>query len=108
MTDEKINALINRRNKLTNRRDGLTDSKRIQRIDAQLSQTPPGQRNDVDLLLGRTCAILPPRSALRCAAAQVGVKAEWLTPKEVAMLEARTAECSGIVEHDDVTAGMWK
>lgn len=64
-TTAQIDKLIARRNKLTNRRDGLTDSAVIARIDAQLRDVPPGQRNDVDLLLGRSCATLPDRSAVR-------------------------------------------
>ena len=61
MTTDQIDALITRRNKLTNRRDGLTDSKRVKRIDAQLEQVPAGQDNRVDLLLCRSCAVLPER-----------------------------------------------
>lgn len=62
MNEQKINRLIERRNKLTNRRDGLTDSAVIARIDAQLRDVPPGQDNRVDLLLGRSCAVLPDRA----------------------------------------------
>jgi hypothetical protein len=61
MTNEQIDAQIAKRNRLTNRRDGLTDSKRVKAIDAKLATVPAGQRNDVDLLLGRSCAVLPPR-----------------------------------------------
>lgn len=56
-----IDRLISRRNKLTSRRDGLYDHRLISRIDEQLEHVPPGARNDVDLLLGRPCAQLPPR-----------------------------------------------
>lgn len=46
--------------------------------------------------------------ALDHAADQVGVTAAWLTPREVAMLEARTAECSGITdEYSSSTEGHW-
>lgn len=48
-----VDGLIARRNKLTDRRDGLTDSNVINRIDAKLREIPTGQREDVDLLLGR-------------------------------------------------------
>jgi fructose-specific component phosphotransferase system IIB-like protein len=42
-----------------------------------LRDVPPGQRNDVDLLLGRLCAQLPNRAALTAAAQESGVEAEW-------------------------------
>lgn len=60
MTTRKIDQLIARRNKLTNRRDGLYDHKVVDDIDKKLAAlSPAGERNDVDLLLGRTCATLP-------------------------------------------------
>lgn len=67
-TNQKIDLYIKRRNKLTSRRDGLIDSKTIAYIDARLSELSiAGQRNDVDLLLGRPCAVLPDRGALFAA-----------------------------------------
>lgn len=46
--------------------------------------------------------------ALERAASEAGVTAEWLTPQEVAQLEERTSEQSGIVEHyDSHTEGHW-
>lgn len=62
MNDERINRLIARRNKLTNRRDENINRPAVAEIDAQLATIEPGQRNDVDLLLGRSCAKLPKRN----------------------------------------------
>ena len=59
MTDEQIARLIERRDKLTNRRDGLTESKRIAAIDRQLARVEPGINNTIDLYLGRPGAVLP-------------------------------------------------
>lgn len=106
MTEDTINVLIKLREHATNKRDEQIAWGAVDLIDAQLRKVPPGQRNDVDLLLGRTCAVLPPDEAIKVSAAQSRVTAE-LTPQQVAQLEARTAECSGIVENDDATAGMW-
>ncbi len=61
MTDDHIDRLIRNRNKLTDRRDERINYPAVDEIDAQLSEVPPGQRNDVDLLLGRSCAKLPER-----------------------------------------------
>lgn len=61
MTDDRIDYLIAQRNKLLQRRDALYDRKRIDAIDAKLRDVPPGERNDVDLALGRHEAQLPVR-----------------------------------------------
>lgn len=58
MTDAEITRLIEVRNTITNRRD-LDFNPDTGSIDAQLATVPPGQRNDVDLLLGRPNAVLP-------------------------------------------------
>jgi hypothetical protein len=58
--DTAIIRLIARRDRLTNRRDGRLNRPALDEIDAQLSALcPAGQSNDVDLLLGRSCAVLP-------------------------------------------------
>lgn len=59
MTDNDIDALIAIRERATNRRDEQIDWNAVDLIDAQLAQVPAGKRNDVDLLLGRSCAQLP-------------------------------------------------
>ena len=63
MTDNQIDTIIEARNLLTNRSGDVDFSAEaiIDRIDAVLRDVPPGQRNDVDLLLGRPCAVLPKR-----------------------------------------------
>lgn len=61
MNDDRIDYLIAQRNKLLQRRDALYDRKRIDAIDAKLAAVPAGQRNDVDLALGRPEAQLPER-----------------------------------------------
>lgn len=86
MTDEQIARLIARRDRLTGRSDERINRPALDEIDAQLATVPPGQRNDIDLLLGRPGAILPPRDALARAAAESGAEAQWLTPREVARL----------------------
>lgn len=114
LTDERINRLIARREKLTNRRDEHINFPAVDEIDARLREIPAGERPDVDKLLGR--ASLGPQSApddyrianrpgnpnwhgvkawfddaakqLDSAAAEVGVKAEHLTARQVAQLKA--------------------
>ena len=135
LTQEQISALVKIRNQMTNRRDEQIDHIAVDLLDDVLRDVPPGQRNDVDLLLGRMCAQLPNRADynplggvdwtsikaelnaeraamierdMQAAAHEAGVTAEHLTPREVAMLEARTDEQSGIVDHDDWNQGAWK
>lgn len=97
MNTSQIDRLIANRNKLTDRRDGLTDSKRVRNIDAQLSQVPAGADNRVDLLLGRACAVLPPHY--------------MLTPREISVTQAEQyrIEAEGLpdgrIDHDDWLAG---
>lgn len=62
-TNTQINELIASRNCLTNRRDELIDLDAVDHIDNILRDVPAGQRNDVDLLLGRSCAVLPKRKS---------------------------------------------
>jgi hypothetical protein len=87
MTDDQINRMIAARNKLTNVRDERIDWTTVDAIDTMLRDVPAGQRNDVDLLLGRSCAVLPTREAIRIAADEVSVTAEWLSAAQVAQLE---------------------
>jgi hypothetical protein len=111
MTDEQIDQLIAVRNYQTNRRDELTDWAQVDSIDVLLRDVPPGQRNDVDLLLGRLCAVLPVRAALQAAAHEAGVTAEWtpahtLTDAEYERMSA--CQPDGIVEHyASHTEGHW-
>lgn len=57
-TDEQINRLIARRERLTNRRDERINIPAVNEIDARLRLVAPGKRNDVDRLLGRRCATI--------------------------------------------------
>jgi NADH:ubiquinone oxidoreductase subunit F (NADH-binding) len=86
MTPEEITQLIAIRNRLTNRRDEMIDFAAVDEIDAVLSTVQPGTRNDIDLLLGRPCAVLP-SAALAAAAAEVGVEYRWMHADTIAMLE---------------------
>ncbi len=61
LTPNKIDALIAKRDLMLTRRDGLYDHDVVNRIDAQLATVPAGQDNRVDLALGRSCAVQPPR-----------------------------------------------
>ncbi len=98
-TPTRIARLVARREKLTNRRDGRLNLPALDEIDAQLSElSPAGADNKVDLLLGRLCAVV--ETLERYGAS--------LSPAERARLDALTDERSGIVEHDDATAGAWK
>ncbi len=127
MNATKIDRLIAKRDRLLTRRDGLYDSEVINRIDAQLAQVEPGVDNRVDLALGRACAVHPAYytkaapvvvvvsetqaniAALYDAATSAGAEAEWLTPEQVARLEAMCDEQGGIIEHyDSATEGAWK
>ena len=61
MNDTQINHLIAARNKITDVMIHDAISTDTADIDALLREVPAGQRNDVDLLLGRSCAKLPAR-----------------------------------------------
>jgi len=61
MNDTQINHLIAARNKITDVMIHDAISTDTADIDALLREVPAGQRNDVDLLLGRRCAKLPAR-----------------------------------------------
>jgi hypothetical protein len=137
---------------------GLIDTRAVAHIDAVLRDIPAGQRNDVDLLLGRRCAVLPQQpyheratvhipacptcesapfyltaeelaeaqgviacdhcdtliypdnisDALRAAAHEIGVEAEWTpahTPTDAEYERMSAGRPDGIVEHDDWLAG---
>lgn len=92
MTTAQIDRLIARRERLTNRRDGLTDSAVINRIDAQLATIPAGQDNRVDLLLGRSCATLPDRSAVRWSTDEQRAACKAQAEAEAARLAAEKRE----------------
>lgn len=60
MSDTMINQLISIRDQVTSQiPNWFHQASIVDEIDALLQQVPPGQRNDVDLLLGRACAALP-------------------------------------------------
>jgi hypothetical protein len=61
MNDNTINQLISAREAITNVTADYINDQAVDQIDAVLSEVKPGQRNDVDLLLGRLCAKLPER-----------------------------------------------
>lgn len=62
MTPQEIDLIIAARDRLTDRRDEQVDWEAVRHFDEVLATVPPGERNDVDLLLGRACAVLPPRT----------------------------------------------
>ena len=101
MTDEQIDHLIGARNRLTGRR--FIDSRAVDHIDAVLRDVPAGQRNDVDLLLGRRCAKLPDYDALEAACAEVGQGATWYQYEKMS-----AGLPDGIVdEYSSATEGHW-
>lgn len=55
-TDEQIDRMIARRERLTNRRDERINFPAVNEIDDRLRLVEPGQHSDVDRLLGRNCA----------------------------------------------------
>jgi hypothetical protein len=108
----EIERLIARRDLLTNRRDGLTDSKEIAKIDRKLATVPEGVNNDVDLRLGRTCAKLPeqpdygPASRAATIRARHGDMTGMYAPLQALMNAAAKAN-QGVIDdemeaqHDD-------
>lgn len=82
MTYLSIDELIALRDRLTDRRDEAVDYVAVDQIDAKLAQVPAGERNDVDLLLGRTCAVLPVREGW-----YVGPAVMLMQPDTIALLE---------------------
>ena len=71
MTDQQIDRLIAARNNITDRIESDEYYQSTADIDALLRDVPPGTRNDVDRLLGRTCAVLPARVDYGLSAAEV-------------------------------------
>lgn len=114
MNEQKINRLIEQRNKLLQRRDSLYDHERVNRIDAKLSAAvAPGQRQDVDLLLGRVL----PSYAVRWSSDSERAEAKERGETEAARLaaEKRSAfdiEMRRLCADYDIEAptydGMWK
>ena len=80
MTDQQIDRLIAARNNITDRIESDEHDQHTAEIDALLREVAPGTRNDVDRLLGRTCAVLPARVDYGLSAA------------EVAEMDAKSAE----------------
>lgn len=98
LTDEQIDHLITIRNVFTDRRDEMIDFGAVEHVDVLLSSVPPGQRNDVDLLLGRSCAALPKRPGyfVNPAAQMWGwMGDDTITTVQIAELEARSEETDG-------------
>lgn len=76
-----IDKAIRHYNKLASRRDERINKPALDEIAAKLAeQVPPGQNNEVDPLLGRSCAVLPDRSAVR-----------WSTDEQRAEVQAHGA-----------------
>lgn len=63
MNDREIALLIRARNNITDRIESDEHDTNTADIDALLSEVPAGYDNTVDLLLGRSCAVLPERPA---------------------------------------------
>lgn len=103
MTDAEIAHLLTTRNKILMRRDGLIDSKRIDRIDAKLRTVAPGVNNEVDKALGRLCAVLERFAPRPGWFVNQAVTLE-LSAAEIADMEARTKETE--TEAPDYP-GMW-
>lgn len=59
LTPERITRLVNRRERLTNRRDGRINFPAVDEIDEKLREVPAGERPDVDALLGRYPSMRP-------------------------------------------------
>ncbi len=91
-TPAQIARLIARRERLTNRRDERINFPAVKEIDAQLAQVPAGERNDVDLLLGRPCAQLSiPAAVVR--ALEADEQRELMTMAEVLAGRAAAGMC---------------
>jgi hypothetical protein len=106
LTDTQIDHLIGARNRITDRRDELIDTRAVAHIDAVLQDVPAGQRNDVDLLLGRRCAKLTTWVDYHLAQGLSNVMTlDELSDSIIAEMEARCAEqASDGPQHE----GMWK
>ncbi len=116
MNDQQIDRLIARRDKLLTRRDGLYDHAVINRIDAKLrAACPAGQRNDVDMALGRLCAVLPPRVDYHIA--RPTDAPDSLSAADIADMDARCKETRSSAQaellaaladqHDDMLDWQW-
>ena len=88
MTNAEITALLKRRDKMLERRDGLWSSKRVAAIEKKLATVPPGQRADVDAALGRRSASRPmyERNEKREA------PASWFQSQAVTLEDATTQQ----------------
>lgn len=62
MTPDQITALLNARDAWLCVRDECVNWEAVAAIESVLRDVPPGTDNRVDLALGRTCAVLPPRA----------------------------------------------
>jgi len=62
MIDELIDHIIAARNEIAALPHWQHLRRAVDHLDRVLATIPPGQRNDVDLLLGRSNAKLPERS----------------------------------------------
>lgn len=61
MTPEQITALLSARDTWLCVCDECVNWEAVAAIESVLRDVPPGVDNRVDLALGRTCAVLPPR-----------------------------------------------
>ena len=102
MTPERISQLIKRRNKLTSKRS--LNRPALDEIDAKLREVPAGERNDVDLLLGRACATLPDRAVYGAIAAVLDKHAEaaqkWSSDEQRAEWQALGEHEAGALADD--------
>lgn len=58
MTNDQIDHLVSARNAITDRTDKYQNMRAVDEIDAILRDVPPGQRADVDALLGRKRVVM--------------------------------------------------
>lgn len=105
MTDEQIDHLITARNILTDQPIdyALIRWSAVDHIDAVLRDVPPGQRADVDALLGRKRIIM-----VQHTDGAVEVAPEFTAEQDTQYSAMSAGLPDGIVEHDDCSAGMWK
>lgn len=100
MNDEQINHLIAARNAITDRTDEYINQRAVDHIDAVLRDVPPGQRADVDALLGRKRIVM-----VQHADGAQEVALEFTAEQDTQYSAMSAGLPDGIVEHDDWLAG---
>jgi hypothetical protein len=91
MNAEQIDALLKVRSQLLSLRD-LEHGVDTSPIDAVLREVPPGENNDVDLALGRTCATLPARTDYGLGNREIGAVQALIDTTRLLWREAEPIE----------------